>query len=98
MENTSRLYGTFVKVLGAEPDWVGICYLEALVGMMVGPLASNAINLTEWAPVVQSRAQYAQSTVRRFRRWLGNKRMCVCQITPVNDPTVYDKSDPRLCG
>jgi hypothetical protein len=33
--------------------------------------------LTTWAPYVDSRAVYAQSTVRRFRRWLANKRINV---------------------
>lgn len=47
---------------------------------MVGLIASNVISLTEWAPFVHSRAQYAQSTVRRFRRWLGNKRICVHEL------------------
>lgn len=77
MENTSRLYDTLIKVFGEEPNWLDIRHLKTLVWMMVGLIASNVISLTEWAPFVQSRAQYAQSTVRRFRRWLGNKRISV---------------------
>ena len=80
MENTSRLYDTLTQVLGEEPNWLDIRHLKTLVWMMVGLIASNVINLTEWAPFVQSRAQYAQSTVRRFRRWLGNKRICVLEL------------------
>ena len=33
------------------------------------------IGLTAWEPYVQSRAQYAQSTVRRFQRWLNNEKI-----------------------
>ena len=80
MENTSRLYDTLTQVLGEEPNWLDIRHLKTLVWMMVGLIASNTISLTEWAPFVQSRAQYAQSTVRRFRRWLGNKRICVHEL------------------
>jgi len=43
--------------------------------MMVGLIHSGWINLTAWAPYVVSRAQYAQSTVRRFRRWLDNDKI-----------------------
>ena len=80
MENTFRLYDTLVKVLGEEPNWLDIRHLKTLAWMMVGLIASNVISLTEWAPFVQSRAQYAQSTVRRFRRWLANKRICVHEL------------------
>jgi hypothetical protein len=43
--------------------------------MMVGLIHAGWINLTAWAPYVVSRAQYAQSTVRRGRRWLDNDKM-----------------------
>ena len=43
--------------------------------MMVGLLESGWINLTCWAPVVHGRAVYAQSSVRRFARWLANERI-----------------------
>jgi hypothetical protein len=80
MENTSRLYDTLTQVLGEQPNWLDIRHLKTLAWMMVGLIASNVISLTEWVPFVHSRAQYAQSTVRRFRRWLGNKRICVHQL------------------
>lgn len=45
--------------------------------MMVGLIQSGLIGLNAWAPYVQGRAQYAQSTVRRFDRWLDNPRINV---------------------
>lgn len=45
--------------------------------MIVGLIQSGTISLTAWTPYVQSRATYAQSTVRRFRRWLDNERIHV---------------------
>jgi len=43
--------------------------------MVVGLLTSGWIALDEWAPGVAGRAVYAQSTVRRFRRWLSHRRI-----------------------
>jgi hypothetical protein len=43
--------------------------------MMTGLIQSGMISLTAWAPYVVSRAVYAQSTVRRFARWLDNQRI-----------------------
>jgi hypothetical protein len=80
MENSSRLHDALIQVLGQEPNWLDIRHLKTLAWMVVGLIASHVISLAEWAPFVQSRAQYAQSTVRRFRRWLGNKRICVHQL------------------
>jgi hypothetical protein len=48
--------------------------------MMVGLLQSHTISLPEWVPFVHSRAQFAQSTVRRFRRWLDNTRIQVHEL------------------
>ena len=47
-------------------------HLKTLAWMMVGMIQAGGISLTAWAPYVVSRAQYAQSTVRRLRRWLDN--------------------------
>jgi hypothetical protein len=48
--------------------------------MMVGLIQSGWISLTAWAPYVVSRAQYAQRTVRRFRRWLNNDKLDVLSL------------------
>jgi len=45
--------------------------------MMVGLIQAGTISLTAWAPYVHSRAIYAQSSVRRFARWLKNTRLDV---------------------
>ena len=80
MENTLRLYITLVRVLSQHRNWLDIRHLKALAWMMVGLIQSQVIGLTEWVPYVHSRAQYAQSTVRRFRRWLDNKRIKVNRL------------------
>lgn len=43
--------------------------------MVVGILHSGCINLNQWGVYTHSKAQYAQSHQRRFRRWLGNRRI-----------------------
>ena len=42
---------------------------------MLGLISSKTVSLGAWPPFVVSRAHYAQSTVRRFSRWLYNNRI-----------------------
>lgn len=80
MENTPYLYNTLVQVLGQHANWVDLRHRQTLAWMMVGLIHSGWINLTAWAPYVVSRAQYSQSTVRRFRRWLDNDKIEVFSL------------------
>jgi hypothetical protein len=75
MENTPHLYDTLVLVLCQPATWVDQRHLKTLAWMMVGLIHAGWIHLTAWAPYVVSRAQYAQSTGRRFRRWLDNDKI-----------------------
>lgn len=43
--------------------------------MVVGLIQAGCVSLTAWVPFVTGRACYAQSTQRRFARWLGNPRV-----------------------
>ena len=80
MENTLRLYHTLVAVLSQHRNWLDLRHLKTLAWMMVGLIQTGTISLSEWAPFVHSRARFAQSTVRRFRRWLDNKRIKVHKL------------------
>ena len=55
--------------------WLSVT--KTLAWMMVGLIQSGWISLSAWAPYVVSRAHYAQSTVRRFRRWLDNDKIAI---------------------
>jgi hypothetical protein len=55
-------------------------HLKTLAWMMVGLIHSGRISLTAWVPYVVSRARDAQSTVRRFRRWLDNDKIDVVSL------------------
>lgn len=80
MENPLRLYHTLVQVLRKHRNWLDIRHLQTLAWMMIGLIQSGKISLTAWVPYVDSRAVYAQSTVRRFRRWLSNPRIEVHRL------------------
>jgi hypothetical protein len=75
MENPLRLYHTLVHVLCKHRNWLDVRHLKTLAWMMTGLIQSSKISLTAWAPYVHGRAVYAQSTVRRFMRWLNNPRI-----------------------
>jgi hypothetical protein len=80
MENPLRLYHTLVHVLCKHRNWLDIRHLKTLAWMMAGVIQSETISLAAWVPYVHSRAVYAQSTVRRFRRWLSNRRIKVHRL------------------
>jgi hypothetical protein len=80
MESTLRLYHTLVGVLSQHRNWLDLRHLQTLAWMIVGLIHSGMISLTAWAPYVCGRATYAQSTVRRFARWLNNPRIEVHQL------------------
>lgn len=80
METTPRLYSGLVELLGQPGQWRDVRHLQTLVWMVVGLLQSSCVNLTAWVPFVTGRARYAQSTQRRFARWLANPRVEVHEL------------------
>jgi hypothetical protein len=80
MESTPRLYETLVHVLNQHENWVDRRHLKTLAWMMGGLIQASVVRLTAWAPSGHSRAVSAQSLVRRFDRWLENKRIEVHQV------------------
>ena len=83
MEHTSFLYDTLVQVLSQHAHWLDLRHLKTVAWMMVGLIHSSSISLCAWTPFVVSRAQYSQSTVRRFRRWLDNEKI---EVQPLYGP------------
>ncbi len=77
MKDTPSLYDTLVQVLRQHEKWLDVRHAKTLAWMMVGLIESGMIGLMAWTPYVQGRALYAQSTVRRFRRWLDNDKIKV---------------------
>ena len=77
MKDTPDLHDTLVLVLCQHEKWLDVRHMKTLAWMMVGLIQSASIALTDWATFVVGRALIAQSTVRRFRRWLDNDRIVV---------------------
>jgi hypothetical protein len=75
MESTPRLSETLVDVLPQHHTGRDLRHLTTLAWMTVGLSQSGTISLPAWVPSVHRRAVYAQSTVRRFARWLEHDRL-----------------------
>jgi DDE family transposase len=85
MGNSPRLYSELVALCGQPGQWRDVRHLETLVWMVVGLIQAECVKLTAWVPFVHGRAQYAQSTQRRFRRWLANRRI---EVAPLYGPLI----------
>ncbi len=69
-----NLYATVFDLLRHAP-WRDVRHLATLAWMVVGLLLSRCVCLSRWLGHVEGRAEKAQSTERRFRRWLENPRI-----------------------
>nr|WP_290228033.1 transposase [Trichocoleus desertorum] len=84
MAPTSRLYDALHDYLSQCQDlWRAVRHLQTLCWMMVGIIQSQQIHLNGFGVYVLSRATYAQSHQRRFRRWLSNRRIDVASMHQV---------------
>lgn len=80
MKSAPTLYDTVITLFGQHAKWLDKRHLYTLGWMVVGLLESGTISLPAWVPFVESRATFAQSTVRRFSRWLSNERIKVAEV------------------
>ena len=80
MEDFPRLYSELGTLCGQAGQWRDVRHLQTMAWMVVGLIQAGWITLTAWIPFVHGRARYAQSTQRRFRRWLGNRRIAVAPL------------------
>ncbi len=80
MKIRSRLYNTIIKILSQHRKWLDIRHKVVLAWMVVGVIRSGKIGIPDWTPYVESRAQYAQSTQKRFQRWFYNGRINVNEL------------------
>jgi hypothetical protein len=85
MENSPRLYSELATLWGQAGQWRDVRHLQTLAWMVVGLIQAECVQLTAWIPFVHGRAQYAQSTQRRFRRWLANRRI---EVAPLYGPLI----------
>jgi Transposase DDE domain len=91
MENTPRLYCELAMLMGQSRQWKDGRHLQTFIWMVVGLIHSGCVSLTAWVPFVRGRARYAQSTQRRFARWLRNARLEVHSLyTPLIQQAVVE--------
>jgi hypothetical protein len=74
MKNTSPLYDGLMKFVG-QCAWSDQHHAYVLVWMVIGIIQEGSVNLTRWLCHMDTSAQYAQSTQRRFSRGLHNSRI-----------------------
>jgi len=85
MEKSPRLYSELMELCGQPGQWRDVRHLQTLAWMVVGLIQAEGVKLPAWVPFVQGRARYAQSTQRRFRRWLANRRI---EVAPLYGPLI----------
>ena len=96
MDSSPTLYDTVMNRL-EQAEWRDHRHLQTMCWMIVGLLESALINLPEWATWTHSRAEYAQSTVRRFSRWLHNDRIDVNALyTPIITAALAEFRDETI--
>ena len=66
-----QLYKTLSALLFLS-YWKDVRHKVTFLWMIYGLIQSKESNLSEWVPFVNSKAKKAQSTERRFSRWLHN--------------------------
>ena len=71
-------YNIIIKILSQHKKWLDVRHAFTLAWMVVGLIRSEKISPSAWIPYVESRA--AQSTQRRFHRWLRNHRINVNEL------------------
>ena len=67
----AQLYKTLSALLFLS-HWKDARHKVTFLWMIYGLIQSKESNLSEWVPFVNSKAKKAQSTERRFSRWLHN--------------------------
>lgn len=80
MAPSTHLYGQLFDQLSQHSRVCDLRHLKALAWMVSALLYSGELNLAAWEPYVVSRATKAQSTERRWQRFMDNCRISVMAI------------------
>ncbi len=77
MSNSTLLYPQLMRYLRQHSQYRDLRHLKALAWMVSALIASGQLSLIAWEPYVPSFAQLAQSTERRWQRFMHNARIQV---------------------
>lgn len=80
MSASTHLYDQLYAHLRQQSRVCDLRHLKALAWMVSALLCSRELNLAAWEPYVPSRATKAQSTERRWQRFMDNERIIVQMI------------------
>lgn len=80
MSNSTLLYGQLMGYLRQHSRYRDLRHLKALGWMVSALVCSSQLNLAAWEPYVPARAQKAQSTERRWQRFMSNARIRVAAL------------------
>ena len=81
--DATKLYTATLNHLLRSP-WNDTRNAKTLAWMVAGLIQTGSSNLPDWIPSVQTQATRAQSTERRFSRWLTNKHITAQHVyTPL---------------
>jgi hypothetical protein len=104
MKHAPRLYDVVLEFIRQCP-WSDVRHGIVLAWMVVGMIESSRSNLTHWIKSVETPALYAQSTQRRFSRWMHNSRihptylygpLITWALAQWMDETVFLSFDPTM--
>lgn len=106
MTPTTHLYDALHRYLRqCAIEWRDVRHLQTLCWMMIGMIQSEKVHPSGFGVYVTSRASKAQSHQRRFRRWLGNRRIDVASahqsligqaLTQWGEPRLYLSLDTTM--
>jgi hypothetical protein len=74
MKHAPRLYDVVLEFI-RQCHWSDVRHSLVFAWMVLGMIESGRSNLTHWISSVETEAVYAQSTQRRFSRWMHNSRI-----------------------
>lgn len=104
MKNAPRLYDALLYFVG-QSAWSDPRHASVLVWMVIGVIHEGSVNLTRWLVHVETTARQAQSTQRRFSRWLHNRRihptalyrpLIQAALSQWQDPVLYLSFDTTM--
>lgn len=96
MNKASTLYHGLVELLD-RAQWRDKRHLKTAANMIMGLIFSGEISLTSWIPYVHCRALRAQSSQRRFSRWLHNDKLQVSHLyAPLIEEALWSWGESTL--
>ena len=80
MSTSTIIYRQLIGYLRQHSRYRDLRHLKALGWMVSALICSGQLSLAVWEPYVPSRAQKAQSTERRWQRFMSNSRIRVSRL------------------